>query len=240
MDKYIEARIGLPGSGASARLSRGGEGSRLRSLTRRITGHDVPKQFCSVLGEESLLEQTPYRASFAIEPRMTLVAVTRGHEHFYSNATGLYGLLGIRLTVYRGKPIDLLDSTHIDAGAMVCELHYENNAILGFCRRSSAIYAVGRRELSAIADWLIQSDTHAEAVFGVTMLGAAAARLGFYRRPVPLTRRERANRLFMNGLLALYSVDGVPRLKRGGFLKRGRRKFGCRVRSCCDDMVRCT
>ncbi|MGA2860034.1 MAG: sugar phosphate nucleotidyltransferase [Candidatus Sulfotelmatobacter sp.] len=62
----------------------GGEGARLRSLTSRITGRDdVPKQFCAVLGDETLLEQTMRRVSLAIESRRTLVAVTRAHERFY-------------------------------------------------------------------------------------------------------------------------------------------------------------
>jgi mannose-1-phosphate guanylyltransferase len=61
----------------------GGEGSRLRPLIRRITGQDIPKQFCPVLGHESLLEQTLGRVSLGIEPGLTFVAVTRGHERFY-------------------------------------------------------------------------------------------------------------------------------------------------------------
>jgi mannose-1-phosphate guanylyltransferase len=43
----------------------------------------VPKQFCGVLGEESLLEQTLRRVSLGVEPKLTLVAVTRDHERFY-------------------------------------------------------------------------------------------------------------------------------------------------------------
>ena len=62
----------------------GGEGSRLRSLTRRIMGRDVPKQFCPVLGKETLLEQTLRRASLSVEARAISVVVTRSHEPFYS------------------------------------------------------------------------------------------------------------------------------------------------------------
>ncbi len=36
----------------------GGDGKRLLPLTRRITGDDRPKQFCSVMGDETLLQQT--------------------------------------------------------------------------------------------------------------------------------------------------------------------------------------
>jgi hypothetical protein len=33
----------------------GGDGKRLLPLTRRITGDDRPKQFCSVMGKDTLL-----------------------------------------------------------------------------------------------------------------------------------------------------------------------------------------
>jgi len=71
-------------SKGAAIILAGGEGARLRSLTSRITGHDgLPKQFCAVLGDETLLEQTLRRVSLGIESRRTLVAVTRAHESFY-------------------------------------------------------------------------------------------------------------------------------------------------------------
>jgi YkoP domain len=126
-----------------------------------------------------------------------------------------FGLLKVRVAVYHGRPINLPDSTRIDSGATVGELHCDNDAVLNFARRSSVIYAAGRSELVAIANWVIESETYVEAIFGVTLLGASAARLGFHRRTVPFTRRAWADRLFMNGLLALYSVEGVGRLKRG-------------------------
>ena len=34
----------------------GGDGTRLRPLTRRLTGDDTPKQFCALTGGETLLE----------------------------------------------------------------------------------------------------------------------------------------------------------------------------------------
>jgi mannose-1-phosphate guanylyltransferase len=61
----------------------GGQGARLRPLTRAITGDDRPKQFCSLLGGETLLEQTRRRAALAIRPEQTLVVLTCSHERFY-------------------------------------------------------------------------------------------------------------------------------------------------------------
>jgi mannose-1-phosphate guanylyltransferase len=61
----------------------GGDGSRLKSLTRKIAGHDVPKQFCRVLGELTLLQQTLRRSAIVVPVRNTLVSVTREHSRFY-------------------------------------------------------------------------------------------------------------------------------------------------------------
>jgi mannose-1-phosphate guanylyltransferase len=36
----------------------GGDGARLRSFTKRITGYELPKQFCPILSSKSLLEET--------------------------------------------------------------------------------------------------------------------------------------------------------------------------------------
>ena len=62
----------------------GGEGARLRPLTRRIAGDERPKQFCHVLGDETLLNQTRRRSALLIPPDRTLVMLTRAHEPFYA------------------------------------------------------------------------------------------------------------------------------------------------------------
>jgi len=63
----------------------GGDGTRLLPLTRRITGDDRPKQFCSVTGEETLLHQTQRRISALVPPQRTLLLLTRKHEAFYGD-----------------------------------------------------------------------------------------------------------------------------------------------------------
>jgi len=62
----------------------GGDGTRLRSLTRKISGQEVPKQFCPVLGATTLLEQTRHRASLIAGRSRTLTVLTRAHERFYA------------------------------------------------------------------------------------------------------------------------------------------------------------
>jgi mannose-1-phosphate guanylyltransferase len=63
----------------------GGEGKRLLPLTRRITGDERPKQFCAVVGRETLLDQTRARVRRIIRPEHTAVVLTKAHERFYSH-----------------------------------------------------------------------------------------------------------------------------------------------------------
>lgn len=61
----------------------GGDGRRLSSLTQRIAGDNRPKQFCSLIRDSSLIEQTRSRVSLSIPADHILAVVTRTHERFY-------------------------------------------------------------------------------------------------------------------------------------------------------------
>jgi mannose-1-phosphate guanylyltransferase len=61
----------------------GGDGTRLRSLTRKISGDERPKQFCRILGLGTLLEQTRERAALEIAPERTIYVLNRLHHRFY-------------------------------------------------------------------------------------------------------------------------------------------------------------
>ena len=63
----------------------GGEGVRLRSLTRLVSGDDTPKQFCRLLGGQTLLAQTRQRISRSIAGERTVYVLLGSHERFYSN-----------------------------------------------------------------------------------------------------------------------------------------------------------
>ena len=58
----------------------GGEGARLRELTRWVYGDDRPKQFCPLLGDRTLLEDTWRRAERSIPPEQILFCVTRSRQ----------------------------------------------------------------------------------------------------------------------------------------------------------------
>ena len=66
----------------------GGEGRRLSSLTQRIASDGRPKQFCPVLGDSSLIEQTRSRVSLSVAHDQVLAVVTRAHERYYRPLLG--------------------------------------------------------------------------------------------------------------------------------------------------------
>jgi mannose-1-phosphate guanylyltransferase len=66
----------------------GGEGVRLRSLTRLISGDDRPKQFCQITRGRSLLAQTRLRVAPYIAQDHTLLVLLKSHESFYSAELG--------------------------------------------------------------------------------------------------------------------------------------------------------
>ena len=66
----------------------GGDGTRLKSLTRRIAGDERPKQFCPVLGGATLLEETRVRASLEFADERLLYVVNRAHQRYYRAILG--------------------------------------------------------------------------------------------------------------------------------------------------------
>jgi mannose-1-phosphate guanylyltransferase len=61
----------------------GGDGTRLRPLTRAITGDPRPKQFCPLLDGETLLDRTRRRVDLLTRFDQQVVVVTQTHEAYY-------------------------------------------------------------------------------------------------------------------------------------------------------------
>ena len=109
----------------------GGDGTRLRSVTRAFSGDDRPKQFCALVGREPMLVQTERRAALIAPPEQTLILLTRHHEAYYRDivsainpsalviqpenrgtaAAVLYGLLRIAVRT-PNAPVVILPSDH--------------------------------------------------------------------------------------------------------------------------------
>lgn len=66
-------------------LLAGGDGRRLKELTRWVCGDDRPKQFCPLLDNRTLFETTRQRAERSLLADHIVVALTRTHEAYYRN-----------------------------------------------------------------------------------------------------------------------------------------------------------
>ncbi len=62
----------------------GGDGVRLKPLTRKICGDERPKQFCPLLRGITLLEETQRRVALQFSVARTLYVVNRSHEVYYA------------------------------------------------------------------------------------------------------------------------------------------------------------
>jgi mannose-1-phosphate guanylyltransferase len=62
----------------------GGDGVRLRSLTRAITGEARPKQFCPLLDGETLLERTRRRVDLLSRLDHQAIVVSKSHAPYYA------------------------------------------------------------------------------------------------------------------------------------------------------------
>ena len=61
----------------------GGDGIRLRPLTTQIVSDLRPKQFCSLVDEETLLDRTRRRVDLLVQSRRHLIVVSRPHEAYF-------------------------------------------------------------------------------------------------------------------------------------------------------------
>src|SRR5439155_10163330 len=57
----------------------GGDGTRLQALTRLIAGAPIPKQYCRIVGDRSLLETPLACIAPLVRRERTLAIVNRGH-----------------------------------------------------------------------------------------------------------------------------------------------------------------
>src|SRR5689334_7558933 len=69
----------------------GGDGTRLRSLTRALHGEDVPKQFASIQPGESLLQSTLRRVARWSRPEKTVVVVAQERESLARDQIRAFG-----------------------------------------------------------------------------------------------------------------------------------------------------
>ncbi|HEV8331236.1 MAG TPA: sugar phosphate nucleotidyltransferase [Steroidobacteraceae bacterium] len=67
----------------------GGDGNRLRALTTRPCGTSVPKQYCSLHGGQSLLEDAIARAQRVVAPDRVCTIVAQQHREWWTESQAL-------------------------------------------------------------------------------------------------------------------------------------------------------
>lgn len=187
----------------------GGEGSRLRSFTRRIAGHEIPKQFCPIFSSKTLLVETLDRVSRLVEPSRTLVSVNRAHRRFYNPS-------------FQGAPQLLIEEPR-NRGTAPAILHalmrlheQDSSAIVGLfpsdhyigqedCFVDYVDLAFAAADSDDVVVLLGAEATSPEQAYGwiepETSLGWAGQHLFSVRRFVEKPDAQLANRLWQRGAL---------------------------------------
>jgi len=168
----------------------GGDGTRLQRLTRLICGDERPKQFCPLVGDDTLLEQTRKRAERSIPPEQILFPLARRHRAFYLQEHGVRPSQRIVQPVNRGTapPIlySLLSIEQNDKDAIVailpCDHHYSDERTFA-AALDSAFDIADKRSSSVVLLGAPPQD--AEVEYGWIELGPSAGGAGsdaFYVR----------------------------------------------------------
>jgi hypothetical protein len=117
------------------------------------------------------------------------------------------------------NPITLPDGTHIKRRDPIAVLHVNSRALARIVNETTPWQQLRmmRNDLRALAEWVaaggFPQDVH--ALYGYTLLGRTAPRLGFTIRRRPSTIRSRLDRFFLMGIIVLYHPGGRDRLAHG-------------------------
>jgi hypothetical protein len=125
------------------------------------------------------------------------------------------GVFQVTLVEYRDDPFTLPDGTQVKTGDLVCRLHISNPVLMQVVPRGTwQVQSAMMGDLRALARSMERGDLPPDirALFGVTILARASSRLGFIVRPRRRTLKAYLDRIYRQGLLALYCPRGVGRL----------------------------
>lgn len=130
-----------------------------------------------------------------------------------------YHLFEVQFTHVDAKPITLPDGMHIKRRDPVVILHINNRVLSRIVAETTPWQQLRmmRGDLRALAQWVERGGfpDDIRAIYGYTLLGRAASRLGFTLRRRPSSIRTRLDRFFLMGIMVLYHPGGRERLQRG-------------------------
>lgn len=185
----------------------GGDGTRLQGLTRVVSGDDRPKQFCALLGTETLLQQTCRRAARSIPAARTIVALSQPHSRYYSRDLAESACKRLIQPCNRGTApaiiLSLLQISRMDPGAVVAILpsdHYYSDEG-SFTHTLESAFTTASANRGSVVLLGAQPES-ADTEFGWIELGPAAGDdlflvRSFHEKPA----LETARRLLAGGAL---------------------------------------
>jgi len=136
-----------------------GEGSRLSSLTTDRSGIAVPKQYCSLLGGATLLEDAMHRAAAVVPAERIATIVSQNHQRWWN---GLCGSLGDRLIVQPSNR----GTAH---GVLLALLHIlERDPAARILFLPSDHYVRDEQTLAAAMQSAVAMDDDALVILGIT------------------------------------------------------------------------
>ena len=188
----------------------GGDGVRLRPLTKLICGDERPKQFCPLFDVRTLLAQTLRRAELTFPQKQIMVSLTGDHCKWYSREAALHPSQRVVQPANKGTapPIvhSLLSLARLDAQALVailpCDHHYSDEQ--SFASALEYAFEIAAERSDSVVLLGAQPD-YPEVEYGWIELGSSLGREGsqlfrvreFREKPVI----EVARRLFEQGSL---------------------------------------
>lgn len=123
------------GSSRWGMILAGGEGARLRSLTRRLSGDDRPKQFCKVLGDHTLIESTRRRLNQCVSNDRILFSLSDWHRPYFESSGAIQpnqrliqpGNRGTAPPIAHGLQCIAEQDQDATVAVLPCDHHYEND-----------------------------------------------------------------------------------------------------------------
>src|SRR5580658_6615917 len=169
-------------------LLAGGDGARLRDLTMRIAGDDRPKQFCPIVGAESLLRQTRARLDPLFSGDRQVFVVSYAHERYYSRELAdAKESLVIAQPMNRGTAVGIIAALvqimqadhHAVVGFFPCDHYYSDDESFGRMVRSAT---AGAKQFPGSLVVVGAVAEYAETEYGWIEPGVAA--LGTQAKPL--------------------------------------------------------
>ena len=170
------AKDSSPRNSRWAVILAGGDGTRLRSLTRFVCGDNRPKQFCPLFDAHTLLGHTVGRAERSIPTGQILFALTHAHRDFYIHELDNFHSQRIVQPANKGTAPPILFSVlsieRMDKDALIAVLpsdHYYSDEARFTAAMESAFEIAAERPESVVL--LGAQPTRAEVEYGWIELG---------------------------------------------------------------------